>query len=792
MASVPGSNALVPNSTQTRTGPAFAQQGSVDWVALGQTQWSASVAILGRLSSAGIEPLTAAVGQAICSRLPLGAHGEKLLSESMAGLKVCSSFGNMVWFGVGVRHILHVLVQTSQGASLVALCAALSESHNVVTSALVLYEMTKRYGGPSDLTPSLAQWQALVKVCSSVFCHTTFGIRVDQMLRLVGCDLRRLTWRLLGHPKDLADIILAMGNVAAGGLLEIQIIGGVECSWVIVFADFVLGLRVSVRESNGRTLFTNFDASTAETQVDVEINGAYPQGSITCLGRTFTLRDGVTLINDLCDSSEDYTSAYRFLEPFRGGRLPWDTMLAETFDTVTEKLLTPQQTQQESPDLELQRSDMIGEAFVNFFIGGAVFYTCFTEEYTRYSSVHDFVLQAIIHISEMRPLKQALLRAATQWDQYIRSGLNFYSKFELALRNLSRRCRCTEHKMDAPDEYPVYAKDAFCLLGVAATILVMTYLLGRLKLAVPLSPRRSGILTIYNDVKGRYKNKNPPKLSHTIVQNLLKPTLWGDILDLRSLFSMYMTLFSSEQSFELAGRPTLAISDGKVYCFIETVRELSDHFERASVVNVGAGSIQVESRLHNRILDGQGHMEALSDYEAFRVGTYRDNIPAIMTHDTTSPELRAEAVVEDSINLSFWYRLSSKHGQTVISPGKFINNLQTAIGYAVYAQPQSWDDKPCTDSTSASDVASCQDITVVDGEGLLARQFQAPSNIVIRPHCGNMLGRCVALVNSTRTVAMLNETIAMLNKDEDLVQFARAINARRARSGKEEMWILIF
>ena len=95
----------------------FSQQGSVDWAVLGRMQFSASIAILGRLSGAGIEPLTIAVGRAICSHIPLGAHGEIILMEAMNKLKAFSTFCDVVWFGVGVCHILRELVQTYQGAS---------------------------------------------------------------------------------------------------------------------------------------------------------------------------------------------------------------------------------------------------------------------------------------------------------------------------------------------------------------------------------------------------------------------------------------------------------------------------------------------------------------------------------------------------------------------------------------------------------------------------------------------------------------------------------------------------
>lgn len=239
-------SALVPAGARDTQGSSFTQQGTVDWVALVQTPIQFTIAVLGRLSAAGIEPFTVEVGRAICSKIPLGAHGEKMLREAMASLKACSSFGDVIWFGVGVRHILRILVQTAQGASLVVLCASLSESHTLSASALVLSEMSNQPGSPKELMPSFVQWEALVKVCASVLCPTTFGIRVDQLLKLAGYDHPTDVSSWAGHPQDMAKIIFAIGRVAAGELLELHIVGGPACSWVAVYADLVLGLRVSV------------------------------------------------------------------------------------------------------------------------------------------------------------------------------------------------------------------------------------------------------------------------------------------------------------------------------------------------------------------------------------------------------------------------------------------------------------------------------------------------------------------------------------------------------------------
>ena len=204
-------------------------------------QLSASVAIVGRLAAAGIESLTVAVGQILCNRVPIGAHGEKVLMESMGKLKSFSAFGDVVWFGIGIRHVLRSLVHTSQGASCVALCAALAECNSRKASALVLYEMAKRSGSPQELSPSISQWEAMIKTCASIFTPSTFGVRVQQLLRLGGYNI---TLSEASDPRDIADALFAVGSVATGEIASVKISGVASCVWVAAYADYVLGMRV--------------------------------------------------------------------------------------------------------------------------------------------------------------------------------------------------------------------------------------------------------------------------------------------------------------------------------------------------------------------------------------------------------------------------------------------------------------------------------------------------------------------------------------------------------------------
>ncbi|KAH8722525.1 hypothetical protein GQ44DRAFT_774793 [Phaeosphaeriaceae sp. PMI808] len=320
--------------------PAFAQQGSVDWVALGRTQYSVSIAILGRLAKAGIDPLTVAFGQAMCARIPIGTHGEKVLSDSMNKLTSKSFVADMLWFGVGVRHILRELVQTSQGCSLIALGAALTEGHSFEVSALVIYEMAKECGGPQELTPSLEQWEALVRVAAPVFHGTTFGLRISQFAKfgMLRPEMPANSKESANpHPTDLAKVLLSIGQIVHGSLQSVSVQGGCCCSWIAAWADSVLGLRVLVRKVNGEVAYANYNLDTTFAQVEVTFLGNSDPGRVLCVQSSYLVRSGEDFIKK-CFTGIRESMGFQISE-FRLGRLKWETMLSDVFGAHFEALM---------------------------------------------------------------------------------------------------------------------------------------------------------------------------------------------------------------------------------------------------------------------------------------------------------------------------------------------------------------------------------------------------------------------------------------------------------------------
>jgi hypothetical protein len=164
----------------------FQQQGAVDWVSLGSHAVRASIDVIPRISTAGVDPWTLVVGRAIGGSFEWRHVGRERFDAALQSRVCIPGFKEVLWFGVGIKNIVDVLASTDQGAACAALCSCLSECYSVPFSAGVLVEMTKSAGAPEDTTPSLQQWRALINSCAGIFAASNFGIRAEHFMGLDG------------------------------------------------------------------------------------------------------------------------------------------------------------------------------------------------------------------------------------------------------------------------------------------------------------------------------------------------------------------------------------------------------------------------------------------------------------------------------------------------------------------------------------------------------------------------------------------------------------------------------
>ena len=68
-----------------------------------------------------------------------------------------------LWFGFGIKHIVHTLSDSVEGLACIGICACLTEEFSSTVSARVLRELFLLYEPPADFTPALRQWATLVE-----------------------------------------------------------------------------------------------------------------------------------------------------------------------------------------------------------------------------------------------------------------------------------------------------------------------------------------------------------------------------------------------------------------------------------------------------------------------------------------------------------------------------------------------------------------------------------------------------------------------------------------------------
>lgn len=315
-------SALVPS----QSGQPFAQQGTVDWTQLSRSSVALSVEILSRLSQARVEPLTLAVGQAICSRFLLPPDTQKRIQTTLAKLKPFSSYGNILWFGFGIKHVVRLLVESEQGMACVALCGGLSVSYDKFYCAQVLRSMTQIQSAPGYLSPSILQWSDLVGACSGTLLSSEFPNIVEGFSRLWYNNENRETWKRRGatSPYALSEALSTIADIASGVLQCATFIGGADCAWLAAIAEWVLCLTVEVGDAiTGHCLYQKLDNTNYETAQVKILRTLDTQCSMVRLrDKTCFLPSGSALFD---------TSPGKREMVFAGGRSNWDSILADTF-----------------------------------------------------------------------------------------------------------------------------------------------------------------------------------------------------------------------------------------------------------------------------------------------------------------------------------------------------------------------------------------------------------------------------------------------------------------------------
>ncbi|KAL5001567.1 hypothetical protein BDV10DRAFT_8672 [Aspergillus recurvatus] len=458
--------ALVPY----QTGSGFSQQGTLDWTQLARSSVSLSLEILSRLSQAGVEPLTLAIGQAISSRFLLQSDTQRTIQAALGSLRPFSSYGNILWFGFGVKHVARLLVESEQGMACIALCGGLSVSYDRFYCAQVLRSMTQLQSAPRHLSPSISQWSNLVDVCSGTLLSSNFPNIVEGFARLWYNAQNQDIWKQRGatSPHALGAALSTLADISCGTLERATFVGGADCAWIAAVAEWVLYLTVEVQDAEtGQRLYRKVDNPKQPAQVTIL--------------RTFDTQYSIVRLRDktcFLSSGSDIFHATTGIEEkvFAGGRSSWDSILADTFPADALRRLF---------------SSEAGCAFSHLVRVFAVEVNC--------------ALGTGRDVLDILPELGPVLSRAPRADLTTSAAVNVIHSI----------CACTDYHspFDELGDDALYLKQVnrrqFCIYRMATTILHYLWIIAHVQFEESIHPSPSGLRHLYFSMIGLSYQQNP-------------------------------------------------------------------------------------------------------------------------------------------------------------------------------------------------------------------------------------------------------------------------------------------
>lgn len=313
----------------------FEQQGTVDWVGLSNSTAQFSVGVLARLSKAGIDVFTLQMSRAICSNFTLTPSVQDSLTDAIQKLKKYGSYGDLVWFGFGIKHIVTELAETEEGLACVSLCAALSTLYENFYCAQVLRDLCQARKAPESFTPALRQWRTLVTLCSGVFTQHRFSLCLRGFTALISPHLKisKLGFPAATASSNLARAVLTMAQLSKGQLASVTFAGGLDCAWLAAFAEVILSLKIEIVDSSDMSMYRSRSSFVAQPQVKFLIGDDITTGR---LSKSLSINKASLI------KSGGRTLFHRSPPPGSGVlrlRAPWATILGETFHQALDRLL---------------------------------------------------------------------------------------------------------------------------------------------------------------------------------------------------------------------------------------------------------------------------------------------------------------------------------------------------------------------------------------------------------------------------------------------------------------------
>ena len=708
----------------------FMQQGQVDWVAFGNTIWTASSAVLQRFAAAGIQPVTYGAGIVLASQIHLDRVGQSRMEKAISSLRASPGFKNLLWFGFGYQSFVGTMAETVAGIKCLAICSCLAESHSEELAAWVLSEWWRVSKFPVEYEPSHAQFLALIKASAGVVSGTDFSQCLDTMLgeqlwrQPSGSHYTRYIVREIedgvleaSNAKDIANTLHGLFKVSRGEADHLLITGGSECAFISAVAHWLLNITVIVRNSDGQVIFDTVKKGSA--RYIVLQYGEMTNEPLQVASTTYVLGNCREVFGRVPNREEYHLTV----------RTPWSCCLSRVFGTHFTTL-------SKMPHIlgdylggaaRIYRAVAIGESNIGSL--SRLQHVHYTE--TSYGlGFISTVTTTFPELSNIDGLYDCMQHAINlTFDEAIRN-------VEQSILSLEALCTCDYCSSDQDPMILVPNNSRSCLVGVAYAIrriaVVMSY--------VVQDPENPQLLPAVNGIYEFSAFGKQPESAVTKVREGMadfdgsskaqigkssldeghrrtdekrvwkRADFYWNALGLRHeqrvtiefdyhplepvclLFHGFtrknlFTDCSNTTGMSLSDRqPFSAVSRQGICCYIEVLKGLNCQAERLGRVHLLAGQIHCKNRRHDFVED--------NDVFGSQIGGREDSEAAILQEpSTSSPNIKpgptitnVEALVSEGVSetaITFVYRVTLPNASYYIAPGKLTKSVLENTGLIV-------------------------------------------------------------------------------------------------------------
>jgi hypothetical protein len=267
-----------------------------------------TVGLASRYCAGRINPYTVVVAQALCSSFQLAPAGWKNVENAIAKLSMVGTLGETLEIGFGIEDVVRSMAKSMQGATCLALCAALKDCYSDDVAIEVLLELARLSKVEGQWMPSSLEWKNLLNACAGCLSSTTFPTRAEVFMQIPNDQERLGSYQVFeatarnlrgcSSPKSIAEALFAISQITRKELHAITIIGSADAGWLGAISEWLLDLKVSIVHSNGTVFYTNHgDVGSDQVQIIYKPVGEGASTNIQCVGRTYVLEDVTKLFS---------------------------------------------------------------------------------------------------------------------------------------------------------------------------------------------------------------------------------------------------------------------------------------------------------------------------------------------------------------------------------------------------------------------------------------------------------------------------------------------------------------